>query len=148
MGRVVEKHPFIRFMEKTHMDPETGCLEWTAHRNRKGYGKFQAQRTVSVSAHRYIYEMLVGPIPKGLQIDHLCRNRACVNISHMEVVTLRENVRRGTSGQFQRNKTQCPQGHPYEGENLYVDARGARHCRTCRTETMRTLRRQKAGINA
>lgn len=78
----------------------TGCWDWLATRTAAGYGQFWAGRYSPTgqplldSAHRVVYEVLVGPIPAGLEIDHLCRNTGCVNPEHLEVVTHAENVRR------------------------------------------------------
>lgn len=79
------------------------------------------------TAHRVVYETVVGPVPEGLELDHLCRNRGCVNPAHLEPVTHQENMRRGHWGM----KTHCPQGHPYEGDNLVRDGH-SRICRWCR----------------
>ena len=83
-------------------------------------------------AHRVSYKIFVGEIPKGKELDHLCRNPACVNPRHMEAVSHRENLRRSPSGApaFHRSKTHCPQGHPYDKENTVV-YRGMRYCRAC-----------------
>lgn len=82
-----------RFWEKVDRQ-EVGCWLWTAYRNRDGYGRFRPYRRDQVMAHRYAYELMVGPIPDGLQLDHLCRNPGCVNPSHLEAVTERENLGR------------------------------------------------------
>jgi hypothetical protein len=81
-------------------------------------------------AHRLSYEHHVGPIPDGLQIDHTCRNRKCVNPEHLEPVTNAENTTR--QDHAERRKTHCPKGHPYDEANTYVDPSGARRCRACR----------------
>lgn len=82
-----------------------------------GYGKFRRNGHTQF-VHRAVYETMVGPIPSGLQIDHLCRVRNCVNPSHLEVVTQLTNIRRGTNSN--RSKTHCPKGHPYSKENTYI----------------------------
>lgn len=82
-----------------HIEPEpnSGCWIWIGKRNKTGYPGL-TRNYKSVLAHRLVYEVLVGPIPYDKEIDHLCRNRSCVNPAHMEVVTHRENARRGTAG--------------------------------------------------
>lgn len=85
--------------------------------------------------HRVAYEELVGPIPEGLELDHLCRTTACCNPDHLEPVTQYENNRRSSSPTaVNRRKTHCLQGHPLSGDNLFVNVRGHRVCRTCRYE--------------
>lgn len=104
-----------------------GCWEWTASRFRNGYGQFNSQL-----AHRVIYKELVGPIPEGLDLDHLCRNRACVRPDHLEPVTRRENLIRGeTSIAENVRKTHCKHGHEFTEKNIYR-WRGKRLCRICR----------------
>lgn len=105
-----------------------GCWEWTGHRTNLGYGKVAVTRDQLVFVHRAVYEILVEPIPDGLVIDHLCRNPSCCNPSHLEPVTYLENTRRGIG---HGSETHCPQGHPYEGDNLYQWG-GRRYCRACR----------------
>lgn len=102
-------------------------------------------------AHRVAYELVVGPIPDGLQLDHLCKVRKCVNPAHLEAVTCGENIRRGDTGkaaaEVQSSKTHCPQGHPYSGDNLahYRGRHGRRYraCRICRREAMRRFHAKK-----
>lgn len=91
---------------------DAGCWTWKGYINRQGYGVF-VRGSFHMFAHRAVYETLVGSIPRGLTLDHLCRNRACVRPSHLEPVTLKENIHRG-SGVAPKNarKTHCPKGHP------------------------------------
>lgn len=110
-----------------------GCWLWTGARSSNGYGAVSIGGRV-VGAHRAVYELLAGPIPAGLQLDHLCRVRRCVNPAHLEPVTARENQLRGVHGL----KTHCPAGHPYDEENTYIHpGRGVRDCRLCRRESAR-----------
>lgn len=112
-----------------------GCWLWTGARLPAGYGLLGTPKGMSRLAHRISYEIFVGPIPAGLNIDHLCRNTSCVNPAHLEPVTQRENVARGdaglATGARQRAKVECPRGHAYDSENTYVSSAGKRHCKTC-----------------
>lgn len=118
------------------------CWPWPLSRD-KGYGLTWVAGKL-VKAHRAAYELLVGPIPPGLQIDHLCRNRACVNPSHMEPVTQHVNILRGVGfAAVNAIKTHCPQGHPYDETNTKISKKGRRHCRTC-LRKQEAKRRQRA----
>ena len=123
-------HP-ARFWEK--VDARGDCWEWTAFHH-DGYGKYALNGRQRM-AHRVAYELLVGVIPDGMEIDHLCRNRGCVNPDHMEVVSSRENTLRGfgITGRNAR-KTHCSKGHEYTPENTQIRTDGNRACRACARE--------------
>lgn len=121
--------------------PDLGpCWIWTAGLTSNGYGSFHMKvkgRWRPVRAHRFAYESLVGRIPKGLEPDHLCRVRACVNPSHLEPVTRRENFLRGSHPHAAaHNDRTCTRGHPMSEENTYyrIDRPGEWNCRVCRRE--------------
>lgn len=109
-----------------------------------GYG-VTSHKKLDKYAHRWMYKKLIGPIPKELCVDHLCRNRACVNPFHMELVSIGVNVMRGdTIPSRNAKKTHCPNGHPFDEIHTYLrrDRGGkGRHCRTCSNERRRILRR-------
>lgn len=110
---------------------ETGCLEWAGVINRGGYGHI-SHRGATVLVHRLAYQLFRGPIPAGLHIDHLCSNRRCLEPTHLEPVTVRENnLRCGCWAGINAPKTHCPAGHPYDRFNTYEHG-GKRHCRACR----------------
>jgi hypothetical protein len=130
VARWPEQTPEQRFWPKVRRGAKHECWEWLATRIPDGYGYFRVgSPSRSVLAHRFAYESLVGSIDDGLVIDHLCRNRGCVNPAHMEVVTSAENTRRGRF--WNRDKTHCIHGHEFTPENTYTYANGKRRCKTC-----------------
>jgi hypothetical protein len=132
-----------RILAKITIDPGTGCWEWQGYRQPGGYGRTRSCGR-KVLVHRWVFEHLVGPIPEGLTLDHLCRNPACCNPDHLEPVTQRVNTLRGIGqGALNAVKVECPKGHPYSAANTYVDFLGRRVCRTCRTEWNRAYRRKQ-----
>lgn len=120
-----------RVLARTVVQP-SGCWETDLSKTTKGYARIRVSRTTRTDAHRIVYEAVFGPIPEALVIDHLCRNRGCVNPQHMEAVESRENTLRGEGPSAQNaRKTHCPRDHEYTPENTYISPKGKRSCRTC-----------------
>ncbi|MEU5772656.1 HNH endonuclease signature motif containing protein [Streptomyces venezuelae] len=132
--------PVERALSK--VDTSAECWTWTAARNVKGYGVFKADDRMHL-AHRWLYEALIGPVPEGLDLDHLCRNRACVRPTHLEPVTHAENLLRGeTVNARNAAKTHCKRGHEFTPINTGFRG-GSRYCRTC-SRDMRLARKAAA----
>ena len=127
-----------RFEEKYVPEPNSGCWLWIANTSPQGYGLLSHPITrKNIPAHRVSYELYKNIIPEGLEIDHLCRVRCCVNPNHLEAVTHKENSRRGICAETHRKnsllRTHCKKGHPYSVENLFFNSTtGARGCLACR----------------
>lgn len=131
-----------RLMARRRLDGD--CWIYTGTLNPEGYGHMSHQNRVQ-PVHRLAYEALVGPIPQGLHIDHLCRRRSCFNPGHLEPVTVRENLLRGEGppAVFARREN-CDKGHPFDQVNTLVRGdRGGRKCRACHREYMRAWRAQR-----
>ena len=108
------------------------CWLWTRAISNNGYGVIGGLPGETKYAHRIAYQMVKGSIPEGLELDHLCRNRACVNPNHLEPVTTKENVHRGFSpAGIQSRLIVCQKGHPLDRQNTYVSPQGRRMCRAC-----------------
>lgn len=134
--------PFeTRFSHFTIPEPNSGCLIWLGAVSKKtGYGVlstgYKSEGTKRSSyAHRVSYEYFVGPIPDGLDLDHKCRVRCCVNPDHLEPVTRADNILRGILPALMsaraKEQTHCKRGHPLSGDNLYEN-NGRRSCRACK----------------
>lgn len=125
---------------------DSGCWLWTGRVSRTGYGQWHRDGK-PVSAHRFVYQEVRGPIAEGLTLDHLCRVRICVNPDHLEPVTIQENLkRRDTSylvarwDAFRDEQTHCPSGHEMSVPNTYHRPDGARICRECRRASQRVAK--------
>jgi len=128
-----------RFESAYQKDATSHCWNWTRPLD-SGYGRFWFEGKTKL-AHRISYEIYVGPIPTGLQIDHLCRNRSCVNPMHLEPVSLAVNVLRGIGITADNaRKIKCKRGHPLCGENLRINVNGNRECKECQRDRVRQWR--------
>ena len=127
------------FMDKVFPCPITGCWLWAAFVNPDGYGMVTVG-SKSIRAHRQSYQLFVGPIPDGKQLDHLCRVRRCVNPHHLEAVDGIENWRRGeSSSKLFSMRDKCANGHDLTGDNLML-YRGARRCKACNAKDVERYR--------
>jgi hypothetical protein len=133
--------PEIRFWRKVDRRGSSECWPWLADKHGPGYGKFKVGGR-RVLAHRFAYELVVGPIPEGFEIDHVrargCIQTDCVNPAHLEAVTPRVNNHRSTSpAAVNAAKTQCPRGHAYDRFYVWPNGRRGRVCSTCQLEAQR-----------
>lgn len=129
---------------RTRIDASGDCWLWTGHIKDNGYGSLTIFGRTQY-AHRLVYELLVGSIPTGAELDHLCRVRNCVRIDHLEPVSKAENCYRGDSIPGRRHRqTHCQHGHEFTPENTAISRRGHRRCRTCDAARARRVRRERA----
>jgi len=124
------------FMQRVESQPSESCWKWHGQFDRNGYGNltWKGKRT---GAHRVSYEVHTGPIPEGMQIDHLCRNKTCVNPAHLEPVTQQENIRRAAAA-----KTHCRNGHEYSAVDV-ASKPGSARCRKCQSANNRDAYRRR-----
>ena len=120
----------IKLSERIKFNEENTCWEWIGTLYNNGYGRISINNKSSY-VHRLTYELYIGKIPTGKELDHLCRNRRCCNPEHLEAVTHRENIRRGKTGKHNSEKTHCKRGHPYTKENTHIKPNGWRQCKLC-----------------
>ena len=126
-------------MEKVEFS-ESGCWDWTGAKVKDGYSRIGYEGR-SQPGHRVSYRIFVGEIPEGWTIDHLCRNRGCVNPEHLEPTTWNENKRRGFAPPAcNARKGECVNGHPFDEANTYTYPSGVRGCRICRRNLTRKYR--------
>lgn len=132
-GKPNRLKPDERFAASTHKTDS--CWEWTGTIYQNGYGRFMVKKQQFL-AHRVAYEKAYGEIPDGLVIDHLCRNRKCVNPDHLEAVTNEENLFRGSGYRIMNGMDDsCIHGHKYTPENTYWEPNGRSvRCRTCASQ--------------
>lgn len=128
-----------RFMTKVQR--RGACLIWIGAKTDKGYGRFRDANGGTVQPHLFFWRHINGPVPAGLELDHLCKNPACCWPDHLEPVTHHENLRRSASWDVNKKKTHCPHGHPYSPSNTIFGKSGSRFCRTCQTQTARKPRK-------
>ncbi len=138
----------------SRVDASGECWLWTGEINRAGYGTANPTRLLGRRgtrlAHRLVWEKLVGPIPEGMTLDHLCRVRNCVNPDHLEPVTAAENIRRGYSpGARAFRSGTCVRGHERNETNMHIDPRsGARQCRACLRDRLKAKREARRVLAA
>lgn len=143
----IDRGRLSRFFARVSIDP-LGCWEWIGAVNHAGYPSFwHGGNRRSVRGHRFLFERVHGPVPPGLELDHLCNNRRCVRPDHLRTVTHRENTLR-SDNPCARNarKTECANGHPFSIGNTRLTADGQRVCLTCQRDRMSRFLARYAGV--
>jgi hypothetical protein len=139
---IITEADAVRLWARVALPNEQGCMLWLGSLGSGGYARIRLPGT-RVMAHRMAYELLVGPIPEGAQLDHLCRVRHCMAPAHLEPVTQAENIRRGEAGRHNKVKTVCKRGHAYTPENTRIRRNGTRACRKCALDFLHKYRSAK-----
>lgn len=139
-------------MTRVVIDSATGCWFWQGRLDKQGYGQVFHLNGRSPMVHKVMYELYNGPVPDGLELDHLCQNPSCIYPKHLEPVTHSVNILRGRNPGGSGWKTHCPQGHLYDETNTYWSHTGRhsgwqRVCRACKREYMRRRRAKNAVVN-
>lgn len=145
--RTYLRWPNNLLLRLTFMPPgplTSGCVEYTGALDSDGYGRQITRGSTADRAQPHVaaYELLVGPVPDGHELDHLCRNKVCCNPSHLRLLTNVDNATDNTQG----SKTECPRGHPYNEENTYMTPKGHRRCRPCARQVKREWHAKTKGM--
>ena len=141
--KLIDREVVLRFFDKVEHDPTEGCWLWMACKS-DGYGQFSVDGRMWAS-HKWSYEQIHGPVPKGLVLDHLvCDDRACCNPEHLLPSTNPDNILRGNGpAAINARKTHCIRGHKFTPENTYINSTGNRKCRECRRAHARAFQARK-----
>lgn len=138
--RNIDGKELLDYIKSRCIIDENNCHVWQGSINDRGYGNIKYHNSTK-RVHVLTYELTKGPVPDGLELDHLCKNIECCNIDHLEAVTHAVNVERGdlkfVSGKKAKLITHCPKGHEYAGDNLYIHPKGYRYCKACAREQKR-----------